>query len=253
MATYFPVAAPWERGRTDLDQLATAPRRFVGDLLPNAGDACGVGVTCACRRSAYRSSVRSLRAPIWGTDASRISGGSARRHDLRNERTSTGGVGGHHPAGLVGGRAIWVPSQRVPAQVLVGMRRAGPFAFSPADVSGCRRLSGATPHRTARQLDGDVEVPGVTRVLLQHVEADVAQVRRIGPEPARWSRRAGRAASTARTCVGAGRLLGEQGEHVVERDGRGHEPGLRRAHPASRPTGRRPARRGSPRRTTAAP
>src|SRR3954447_17385960 len=69
-----------------------------------------------------------LGSPAWATGSTCTLGGARGAHDPSTEGPPCE-VWGTPGSGLVGGRASWSLPQRVPPEVRVGMRRAGPFAF----------------------------------------------------------------------------------------------------------------------------
>ena len=95
-----------------------------------------------CRRDPARAAARptvqvsgASGRLIWGT-ANRASLGGARVGTIPVRKDLHWQVSGDTTRGACRGTGHMVPSQRVPAQALVGMRRAGPFAFRPAGDDG---------------------------------------------------------------------------------------------------------------------
>ena len=141
----------------------------------------------------------------------RASLGGARVGTISGRKDLHGGCRGTPSSGACRGTGHLVPSQRVPAQVLVGMRRAGPFAFGAlrtpagADVSLATPPPDRPPARPRRR--GGRR--GARTPAARGSRRSAGPVGRSGT--ARWWRRAGSSGVDARSGLGAGGLLGRAG------------------------------------------
>ena len=129
-----PVGAP----ATDLDQLATPTRRFVGVLLPNAG----IAVVSTCPgREACRPTVQECQAPTaadLGKCRSRASLGGARVVTFSARKDLHRGCRGTPPAGLVGGRATRFLRKGFPPGCSWGCTGRALSRFGPAVLARSR-------------------------------------------------------------------------------------------------------------------